>query len=100
MKTGIHPQYHTDATVTCANCGHSFKTGATQEDIRVEICSNCHTFYTGKKVLLDTEGRADKFIKKTEDATGKKKRTRKKLTLEDKVNREISDQFAKAKKDA
>lgn len=60
MKQGIHPKWYPNAKVTCS-CGHTFETGSTQPEIRVEICSQCHPFYTGKKKLVDTEGRVDKF---------------------------------------
>ena len=59
MKTAIHPEYFTDAVIHCANCDFKRTTGATKKEIRIEICSNCHPFYTGKKVLIDTEGRVD-----------------------------------------
>jgi len=62
MKDNIHPQYFTDAVVVCA-CGNSFKTGSTKQEIRVEICSNCHPFYTGKNKLIDTTGRVERFQK-------------------------------------
>lgn len=62
MKTGIHPQYK-ETAVTCA-CGNTFMTRSTQEEIRVEICSACHPFFTGKQKLLDTEGRVEKFLQK------------------------------------
>ncbi len=62
MKAGIHPKYE-KATVTCA-CGNSFETRSTTGDIRVEICSNCHPFYTGKQKIMDTEGRVEKFLAK------------------------------------
>jgi len=62
MKEGIHPTYET-ATVTCA-CGNSFETRSTRKEIKVEICSNCHPFFTGKQKLVDTEGRIEKFKKK------------------------------------
>lgn len=65
MKDGIHPSYTHSATVTCA-CGHTWKTGSTVEDIRVEVCSNCHPFYTGKQNLVDTAGRVDRFHKLVE----------------------------------
>ena len=62
MKAGIHPAYNV-LKVTCA-CGHSFETRSTHKgDMRVEICSNCHPFYTGKQKLMDTEGRVDRFVK-------------------------------------
>ena len=62
MKQGIHPQY-TETTVSCA-CGHVIETRATKENIKVEICSNCHPLYTGKHKLLDTEGRVERFLNK------------------------------------
>ena len=62
MKAGIHPKYQT-ATVRCA-CGHSFETTSTKPEIRVEICSNCHPFYTGKQKIVDTEGRVEKFLQR------------------------------------
>ena len=62
MREGIHPEYH-QATVTC-NCGNTFVTGSTKEDIHVEICSKCHPFYTGKQKLVDTGGRVDRFKKR------------------------------------
>jgi large subunit ribosomal protein L31 len=64
MKTDIHPTYYEDATVTCA-CGNTWKTGSTQKEIRVEICSNCHPFFTGEmNRIVDTEGQVDRFYKK------------------------------------
>ena len=62
MKDGIHPKYK-KTTVTCA-CGNSFETGSTKGEIRVEICSNCHPFFTGKQKLVDTGGRVDRFKKR------------------------------------
>jgi len=64
MKTDIHPTYYTDATVTCA-CGQTWQTGSTKKEIRVEICSNCHPFFTGEmNRIVDTEGQVDRFFKK------------------------------------
>jgi len=62
MKAEIHPKYE-KATVTCA-CGSSFETRSTVGDIRVEICSACHPFFTGKHKIVDTEGRVEKFLAK------------------------------------
>ena len=62
MKAAIHPKYET-ATVTCA-CGSAFETRSTVGNIRVEICSACHPFFTGKQKLMDTEGRVEKFLAK------------------------------------
>ena len=60
MKTDIHPPYYPAAKIRCA-CGHTFTIGATKPEIQVEICSNCHPFYTGEEKLIDTAGRVEKF---------------------------------------
>ena len=62
MKKDIHPAYVL-AKVRCA-CGHEFLTGSTKENIRVEICSKCHPFFTGKQKLIDTAGRVERFRRK------------------------------------
>ena len=62
MKEGIHPKYE-DATVRCA-CGSTFETRSTRPEIKVEICSSCHGFFTGKQKLVDSAGRVEKFQKK------------------------------------
>ena len=62
MKEGIHPKYF-KATVTCG-CGHSLETGSTKEKIAVEICSNCHPFFTGTQKFVDTAGRVERFQRK------------------------------------
>jgi large subunit ribosomal protein L31 len=62
MKQGIHPEYVL-ATVRCS-CGNTFQTRSTKPDLRVELCSNCHPFYTGKQKLVDTGGRIEKFEKR------------------------------------
>lgn len=64
MKSDIHPTYYPNATVTCV-CGNSFTVGSTKESIAVEICSNCHPFYTGTEKILDTAGRVEKFKART-----------------------------------
>ena len=63
MKADIHPTYYTDAQVVCG-CGNSFTTGSTKKELKIDICSECHPFYTGKQKLVDTEGRVEKFKKK------------------------------------
>ncbi len=60
MKKGIHPKYYTNAKVTCA-CGASFTVGSTMPELHVEICSQCHPFYTKVEKVLDTAGRVEKF---------------------------------------
>lgn len=62
MKAGIHPNYK-ETTISCA-CGNKFPTRSTSENIHVEICSQCHPFFTGKQKLLDSAGRVDKFLSK------------------------------------
>lgn len=60
MKKDTHPSYHTDAKVTCS-CGNIFTVGSTKPDIKVEICSACHPFFTGSEKVMDTAGRVEKF---------------------------------------
>ena len=62
MKEKIHPQY-TDCTITCA-CGNVIKTRSTRKDFTVDICSNCHPFFTGKQKLVDSAGRIERFMRK------------------------------------
>ncbi|MFC1892475.1 50S ribosomal protein L31 [Chloroflexota bacterium] len=60
MKDKIHPEYYTDAKVVCA-CGNTFTTGSTKQLLKVELCSNCHPFFTGERRLIDTGGRVERF---------------------------------------
>ena len=60
MKSTIHPEYHTEAKVTCS-CGNTFTTGSTKPELRVEICSVCHPFFTGEQRIVDTEGRVERL---------------------------------------
>ena len=60
MKATIHPEYHEAAVITCA-CGNTFTAGSTKKAIAIEICSACHPFFTGKKRVVDTAGRVEKF---------------------------------------
>lgn len=62
MKEAIHPEYN-EVQVHCA-CGESWKTASTKKDLRIEICSNCHPFFSGKQKLVDTAGRVDRFQRK------------------------------------
>ena len=64
MKKGIHPEYH-EITVACA-CGEKFVTRSTKKDLRLEICSKCHPFFTGKQKLIDTAGRVERFTRRYE----------------------------------
>ena len=63
MKAKIHPEYNEDCVVTCA-CGKTFTTGSTMKEIRVELCNQCHPFYTGKQKFVDTARRVEKFQEK------------------------------------
>lgn len=80
MKKGIHPEYH-KTIVHCA-CGNEFETGSTSKEIRVEICSKCHPFFTGKQKLVDSAGRVERFKTKyaqvlnNQGAEGGKKKSR------------------------
>ncbi|HJQ98032.1 MAG TPA: 50S ribosomal protein L31 [Candidatus Polarisedimenticolaceae bacterium] len=71
MKTGIHPEYH-DVTVHCA-CGEQWLTRSTRKELRLEICSKCHPFFTGKQKLIDTASRVEKFNRryKRKDASAR-----------------------------
>jgi large subunit ribosomal protein L31 len=73
MKEGIHPTY-AETTITCV-CGNVIKTRSSKKDIKVEICSNCHPFMTGKQKIIDTAGRVERFQNKY---SGKEKKTTKK----------------------
>ncbi len=73
MKAETHPTYFEKATVVCA-CGNTFTVGSTKEKIHVEICSNCHPFYTGTEKTLDAAGRVEKFKTRATKATSPKKK--------------------------
>jgi large subunit ribosomal protein L31 len=69
MKAGIHPEY-VESTISCTSCGSEVKTHSTAAVVRLDLCSNCHPFYTGKKRIVDTAGRVDRFNQRR--ATGEK----------------------------
>lgn len=78
MKKEIHPKYNKEIKVTCA-CGYSFETGSTEKELKLDLCSNCHPFYTGKQKLVDSARRVEKFQAKldaqkkaSEERKGKK----------------------------
>lgn len=86
MREKIHPTYYTDATVTCA-CGNTWKTGSTRKEIRTEVCSNCHPFFTGQQQrIIDIEGQVDRFYKRLQARENyleeKKSREESKTSLE------------------
>ena len=77
MKKGIHPEYK-KCIVTCA-CGNAFETRSTVETTRVDICSECHPFYTGKQKLVDTAGRVEQFMRKFEKSQAIQEKAAKKI---------------------
>jgi len=96
MKKDIHPKYYPKAKVTCA-CGNSFNVGSTQKELKVEICSVCHPFYTGKQKLVDTARRVEKFqaraAKQKETATkriGKKAKKEKRAKVKKQTKKTTS----------
>lgn len=107
MKADIHPQY-VEATVICS-CGNTFQTRSTKSELRVDLCSNCHPFYTGKQKLIDTGGRLERFKQKLATAETAEKSTKKKqvrvarnsMSLDPKVIKARADRAAaEAKKQA
>jgi len=76
MKADIHPTYFPEARVTCA-CGNTFVTGSTKPEIRVDICSNCHPFFTGEEKFVDTEGRVERFKRQETKATERREHLKK-----------------------
>lgn len=108
MKKGIHPTWHPEAKVKCA-CGNVFIIGSTIPELQVEVCSNCHPFYTGKMKFVDTAGRVDAFMTKTKKAKKgvvsktekrrikREKRIRDELAKPDSLE-ELRKQVKKAKK--
>ncbi|HEX2063296.1 MAG TPA: 50S ribosomal protein L31 [Acidimicrobiales bacterium] len=71
MKTGIHPEY-VETSVRCS-CGNTFTTRSTKSDLRVELCNECHPFYTGKQKLVDTGGRVERFERRYGRREGRKR---------------------------
>jgi large subunit ribosomal protein L31 len=67
MKTGIHPEYHTDAVVKCL-CGNTFTTGSTLTELKTEVCSVCHPFFTGTQRIVDTGGQVERFRRRAQKA--------------------------------
>ena len=88
MKANIHPTYYPDAKVICV-CGHTFTTGSTQPNIKVEICSSCHPFFTGEMKFVDTKGQVQKFQAKQQvgvqmaDVVARKKAKKQHLPTDD-----------------
>ncbi len=83
MKEGIHPKYFPKATVVCA-CGNTWTTGATQEEIRTDVCSACHPFFTGEQRIVDTAGQVERFMRRLEKKVD--------LTGEEEAQEEVQEQ--------
>ncbi len=90
MRANFHPKWFEQAKVTCA-CGNTFTVGATMPEISIEVCSNCHPFYTGQMKYVDTAGRVDAFRAKLEKASKKvlTKTEKRKLKRERKIREEL-----------
>ena len=107
MKAGIHPNYTEQATITCA-CGAIFETGSTTQMMKIEICSQCHPFYTGKKKFIDAGGRVDRFKKLADKAkvakethtTLKMKKAEKATATEEKAEKKAKKEVAAEATDA
>lgn len=106
MKANLHPNWHTEAKVICA-CGNIFTTGSILPEIRVEICSACHPFFTGAQKFVDTLGQVDRFVKKVEtskvkqEARAKVLEARKAKTQDIKRERpSLKEMLLKARKQA
>ncbi|MDA0999607.1 MAG: 50S ribosomal protein L31 [bacterium] len=83
MKTDIHPELH-ECTVTCSGCGTTFMTHSIRSEVRIEVCSSCHPFYTGKQArIVDTEGRVEKFVKKFEGQESRVSKRKRKMAAAD-----------------
>lgn len=91
MKTAIHPKWYPKAKVTCA-CGNSFVSGSTKPSIQVEVCSNCHPFYTGQMKFVDTAGRVEKFKTRQSSANVKRvsKTEKRRIKQEKRIKEELS----------
>lgn len=90
MKQSIHPIYNKECKITCA-CGASFAAGSTRDEIRVEVCSACHPFYTGKQKLIDSAGRVDKFKARMEASAKMKEAKQKPEVKPEKVAAEAEE---------
>lgn len=93
MKAQIHPKWYPEAKIACA-CGNSFTTGSTQPEIRVEVCSACHPFYTGQMRYVDTAGRVDQFREKQQRAQTRPK-VSKRQRREEKRRKRMEEELAR-----
>lgn len=92
MKEGIHPTFYGDALFTCGSCGTTWRTGSTKKEVHVDICSNCHPFFTGTQRIVDTAGQVERFTKRlaareTAVAQGEVKGSKKQRRAEERAKR-------------
>ncbi len=99
MKPSIHPKYF-EATIVCAGCNTTFKAGSTIENARVDICANCHPFYTGQKKLIDTEGRVERFERRLSQRKAQSKPQKAKPSLPSSTTKAASTKPATSPQDA
>ena len=90
MKEGIHPTWYPEAAVTCA-CGNTWTTGATIPQIRTDICSACHPFYTGEQRIVDTEGQVDRFLKRLQVRDAKRVEAEERVAARTPMNLPLTD---------
>jgi large subunit ribosomal protein L31 len=88
VKEGIHPKYH-DIEARCA-CGATWKTRSTKPELHLEICNNCHPFFTGRQKLIDTEGRVDRFTKRFGAQTSESRKAAAKTAKADKAKKAVA----------
>ncbi len=96
MKKDIHPKYYDDARIICA-CGNVVTVGSTVREMKVEVCSACHPFYTGKKKLVDTTGRVERFKRRTEKTAKIKAEAKKKKSTAKYAKKTAKKKTAKKK---
>lgn len=87
MKSDIHPTWYPEAKIVCASCGTEWRIGSTVKELRVDVCSNCHPFYTGEQRIVDTEGQVDRFLKRLQ--VHEKREADQRAKAEAKVNADI-----------
>jgi large subunit ribosomal protein L31 len=92
MKVGIHPKYYPNARVICS-CGNTWMTGSTKPEIRTDVCSACHPFYTGEQRIVDTAGQVERFMKRLERRMSESARRE----LEQRVRKEADEAARKAR---
>lgn len=92
MKANIHPKYNTKAAITCNGCSTVYELGSTENAMKVELCSNCHPFYTGKEILVDTDNLIELYNQKVAKASGVKlvKKKEKRAKVEKAANKPLS----------